>query len=117
MRGNPLKKRAAVSEHLRAMLIICAGLLAFWLFLSGELPEHSRVTIVGTDIGSIDVEDATNRRFHISSCCIEAGLTDVWWQGQWIDMLTHPDGEKAFQCWLDHEEAEKEEDRWRQYVF
>ena len=79
------------------------------------LPENSIVTVVSTDTGYDQVVDATGREFRVSMCCIEMPA-DVWWQSGWIDRQTHPDGAKALAYWLDHERAEVEEGRWREFT-
>lgn len=82
-------------------------------YLPEGLTEHTIVTVKRVDYGYADVLDEHGREWHISTCCMEVP-TDVWWRNGWIDRYAHPDGEKAFACWLAHEEAEREEGRWRE---
>ena len=81
--------------------------------LPDGLPDGTLVTVRGTDIGYTHVSDAEGRNWKVALSCIQLPR-DVWWQGEWIDRLTHPHGPAAWACWLAHERAEMEEGRWRE---
>ncbi len=75
--------------------------------------EQTIITVKAVHHGYAEVIDDTGREWHVSICCLDMP-DDVWWEGRWIDRQTHPDGAKALVAWLAHQEAEREEGRWRE---
>jgi hypothetical protein len=64
--------------------------------LPDGLPEQSLVTVKAPGVGYADVEDDAGSVWRVPLACI-AMPESIWWQGKWIDQLTHPDGAKARQ--------------------
>lgn len=70
------------------------------------------VVVRAVSHGYAEVMDATGREWTVAFSNLDPPH-DLWWRGEWIDRHRHPEGARAFACWLEHEAAEREEGRWR----
>jgi len=62
------------------------------------------VTIKQAAFGYADVVENGGKEWRVAFSNIDMPCS-IWWRGQWIDRMTHPDGERAFQ-WALHSDAE-----------
>lgn len=72
----------------------CAGA---YVDLPPGLPAGARVRVVAVGYGNADVEDDHGTRFHVYFPQIDMPKS-IFWHGQWIDRMTHPEGEHAYQA-------------------
>ena|SRR5688572_12750172 len=63
------------------------------------LDEKTVVTVVRTAPGHADVVDANGHPWTLPSANIEMPCS-LWWKGEWIDRMTHPEGHTAWSAFL-----------------
>lgn len=63
------------------------------------LPTGTVVTVVRVSTGFADVVDENGHPWTISFPHIEMPCS-LWWKGEWIDRMTHPDGQTAWAAFL-----------------
>lgn len=62
--------------------------------LPDGLKEGDRVTVAEVDIGYATVVNEAGRTFEVAFPQVEMPRS-IWWKGDWIDRMTHPEGERA----------------------
>ncbi len=68
------------------------------------LLEGTVVTVNQAAYGYANVTDNAGKEWRIAFSNIDMPCS-IWWSGEWIDRMTHPDGEHAFQ-WALQSDAE-----------
>jgi len=63
------------------------------------LEEKTIVTVVRTNTGHAHVVDANGHPWTLPSANIEMPCS-LWWKGEWIDRMTHPEGHAAWTAFL-----------------
>jgi hypothetical protein len=67
--------------------------------LPSDLTEGTVVTVLRAENGFADLVDENGRVWKLPFSNIEAPCS-LWWCSQWIDRMTHPDGEAAWNAFL-----------------